>query len=200
MSKELPYYKFYPAEWIKGDITLCSMETQGVFINLCSYYWLKDCNICLSNAKQRFSKHETSVNELINREIILLDEDENIIINFLDEQMRIFNEISVKRSEAGSSKRKKSVNKCLTNDKQMISKCTYIREDKIREDNIVIPPKIEDVKNYCKERKNNVDANKWFDFYTSKGWMVGKNKMKDWKAAVRTWEDKKNNAPQLKKL
>lgn len=50
------------------------------------------------------------------------------------------------------------------------------------------PPTLEDVKSYCLERKNKVDAEKWFDFYQSKGWMVGKNKMKDWKAAIRTWE------------
>lgn len=52
------------------------------------------------------------------------------------------------------------------------------------------PPTIEEVKEYCLERNNDVDANKWHDFYSSKGWMVGKNKMKDWKAAVRTWEHK----------
>jgi hypothetical protein len=51
-------------------------------------------------------------------------------------------------------------------------------------------PTIEDVRNYCKERGNDVDANKWHNFYSSKGWMIGKNKMKDWKAAVRTWETK----------
>lgn len=50
---------------------------------------------------------------------------------------------------------------------------------------------LEEVKNYCNERNNGIDADKWFDFYSSKGWMIGKNKMKDWKAAVRTWE--KNN-------
>lgn len=50
------------------------------------------------------------------------------------------------------------------------------------------PPTLEDVINYCLERKNGVDAKKWFNFYSAKGWMVGKNKMKDWKAAVRTWE------------
>jgi hypothetical protein len=51
-----------------------------------------------------------------------------------------------------------------------------------------IPPTLEEVQAYCKERNNNVDAQRWYDFYLSKGWMVGKNKMKDWKAAVRTWE------------
>jgi hypothetical protein len=52
------------------------------------------------------------------------------------------------------------------------------------------PPTIEEVKAYCLERNNSVDADKWHDFYSSKGWMVGKNKMKDWQAAVRTWEHK----------
>ena len=51
-----------------------------------------------------------------------------------------------------------------------------------------IPPSAEDVQAYCKERSNSVDADKFVDFYASKGWMVGKNKMRDWKAAVRTWE------------
>jgi hypothetical protein len=51
-----------------------------------------------------------------------------------------------------------------------------------------IPPTLEEVKAYCAERKNNVDAQRFVDYYTSNGWLVGKNKMKDWKAAVRTWE------------
>lgn len=55
------------------------------------------------------------------------------------------------------------------------------------------PPTIDEIKNYCLERKSKVDADKFFDFYSSKGWMVGKNKMKDWKAAVRTWENSDKN-------
>lgn len=50
------------------------------------------------------------------------------------------------------------------------------------------PPTVKDVKTYCDERHNGVDAERFIDFYESKGWMVGKNKMKDWKACVRTWE------------
>lgn len=50
------------------------------------------------------------------------------------------------------------------------------------------PPSVEEVRAYCSERKNGVDAENFVDFYSSKGWMIGKNKMKDWKAAVRTWE------------
>ena len=49
-------------------------------------------------------------------------------------------------------------------------------------------PTIDEVNAYCIERKNNVDANKWYSYYESNGWKVGKNQMKNWKAAVRTWE------------
>lgn len=50
------------------------------------------------------------------------------------------------------------------------------------------PPTVEEVRAYCTERGNSVDPEAFVDFYASKGWMIGKNKMKDWKAAVRTWE------------
>ena len=50
------------------------------------------------------------------------------------------------------------------------------------------PPSVEEVAAYCRERGNGVDASRFVDFYSSKGWMVGKSKMKDWKAAVRNWE------------
>ena len=60
---------------------------------------------------------------------------------------------------------------------------------------VFIKPSIEEIQNYCNERNNNVDANRFYNFYESKGWMVGKNKMKDWKAAVRTWEQKEDKLP-----
>jgi len=50
------------------------------------------------------------------------------------------------------------------------------------------PPTIDQVRAYCVERDNGVHADSFIDHYTAKGWMIGKNKMKDWKAAVRTWE------------
>lgn len=50
------------------------------------------------------------------------------------------------------------------------------------------PPSLDDVRSYCQERGNNVDPERFIDFYSAKNWMVGKNKMTDWKAAVRTWE------------
>jgi len=59
------------------------------------------------------------------------------------------------------------------------------------------PPSVDEVKAYCSDRNNGIDAQSFIDFYESKGWMIGKNKMKDWKAAVRTWEkrDKQESKP-----
>ncbi len=54
-------------------------------------------------------------------------------------------------------------------------------------------PTLEQVKAYCLERGNGVDPQRWFDFYCAKGWMIGKVKMRDWKAAVRTWERRDND-------
>jgi hypothetical protein len=60
------------------------------------------------------------------------------------------------------------------------------------------PPSLEEVEKYCSERGNSVNASNFVDFYQSKGWMVGKNKMKDWQATVRRWEisDKENKSRQ----
>lgn len=53
-----------------------------------------------------------------------------------------------------------------------------------------VPPTVDDVKEYCRERNNNVNPDSFVNFYESKGWKVGKEPMKDWKAAVRTWEQR----------
>ena len=50
------------------------------------------------------------------------------------------------------------------------------------------PPSVSDVEEYCKERGNDIDAESFVSYYESKGWLVGKSPMKDWKAAIRTWE------------
>ena len=61
-----------------------------------------------------------------------------------------------------------------------------------RERSAFRPPDVTEVRSYCQERKNKVDPERFVDFYTSKGWLVGKSKMKDWRAAVRNWEKEEN--------
>ena len=57
-----------------------------------------------------------------------------------------------------------------------------------RKSNRFAPPSVDDVRAYCLERGNNIDPDKFVDYYTGNGWMIGRNKMKDWRAAVRSWE------------
>ena len=71
-----------------------------------------------------------------------------------------------------------------------------VKESKVKESKVKeikekenIPPIFEELKQYCTERKNGIDPQKFYDYYESKGWVVGRAKMKSWKASVRTWEN-----------
>ena len=97
----------------------------------------------------------------------------------------------------------KQLNSIEINCNQLNANVPVIQSNPIQSESNTIgrftPPSVEQVTEYCKERNNNVDPQSFVDFYTAKGWMVGKNKMRDWKAAVRTWEQnrtqqKKRNA------
>jgi len=67
-------------------------------------------------------------------------------------------------------------------------KLSEVKESKEKRSRFA-PPTLEEVTAYCKERNNNVDAEKFIDYYTANGWVQGKGKpVKDWKACVRTWE------------
>ena len=67
-------------------------------------------------------------------------------------------------------------------------RCRSSKADKPPRASRFTPPTVDEVHAYCAERKNGVDAERFVDFYESKGWLVGKSKMKDWRAAVRSWE------------
>lgn len=75
-----------------------------------------------------------------------------------------------------------------------------IKEKEVKRE-IFKKPSLEEVEAYCQERANGVDPEKWFNYYTANGWKVGKNSMKDWKAAVRTWErNEENTAPAIPEI
>ena len=100
-----------------------------------------------------------------------------------------------------------NVTHTVTNDNESKSKSkskskSYIKEKSIKEktQSHFVPPTLSEIKVYCQERNNGVNPEKFFDFYESKGWMVGKNKMKDWRAAVRTWEKGDTNSTGTQKL
>jgi hypothetical protein len=75
--------------------------------------------------------------------------------------------------------------------------CQVVDKDKDK-DKRFKKPLLDEIREYCKERNNTVDCERFFDFYESKGWKVGNQPMKDWKAAVRNWE--KSSKPKQKTL
>lgn len=100
-------------------------------------------------------------------------------------------------------------NLCLTYDEQLLNNCIQdvdIDKNSIEENSIdksskeekrgrFAPPSVEEVRSYCQERNNSIDPEAFVDFYSAKGWKVGNNPMKDWKAAVRTWERREATQP-----
>ena len=76
---------------------------------------------------------------------------------------------------------------------------TYKRQYKrqLQKKRNFVPPSLSEVAEYIKHNDYNVDAEQWLNFYESKGWMVGKNKMKNWQAAVRTWAKRNGDKPTM---
>ena len=87
----------------------------------------------------------------------------------------------IKENLKGGIKENFKDNISLSKDKHINNKGTSFKK-----------PTVNDIKEYCLWRNNGIDAETFFDFYESKNWMVGKNKMKDWKACMRTWEKRQN--------
>ena len=87
-----------------------------------------------------------------------------------------------------------SDNQATTNGSPRLGKDSIGKDsiDKESKSKRFIPPTVDEVRVYIQENGYNVSAENFVDFYESKGWLVGKNKMKDWKAAVRTWERRNN--------
>jgi len=119
------------------------------------------------------------------------------------ERLKLTNEITIKSDKQGTiiqvvkyKDYQVSTNELTTNQPTSNQQVTTNKNDnkEKNENNTFKPPTADDVKSYCLERNNFVNAETFIDFYESKGWMVGKNKMKDWKACVRTWE-KTNTKP-----
>ena len=131
-----------------------------------------------------------TVRKLIENNLIQNLDETYIAIRYLDEQKKEQDGRSttsrINGRQGGRPKKPKNLTGNLT--KPNIDK-NKIREEKKR----IIRPTLEQVTQYCQERGKGVDPNKWMDHYTANGWKVGKNPMKDWKAAVRTWE--KNSEP-----
>lgn len=100
MSKELPYFKFLPTEYLLGEIVFQDYRAQGVFINVCALYWQKECNLTKATLEQRFSDAIKDLKFLLDAKIIQ-EKDGNIHIKFLDEQWKELKYRHIKAVENG---------------------------------------------------------------------------------------------------
>lgn len=111
MTKELPWFKFTPSKWDNGNIQLCSFEQKGVFVEVCSMYWQRLGELPYKLAVQKIcGGNATALDSLCEAEIIKVIEG-MICIDFLNEQLSEFENVSVVNSEnarLGWEKRRKN--------------------------------------------------------------------------------------------
>jgi len=181
MSKD-PAFLFYSSDFLTGTSFL-SNEQVGMYIRILCYQHQKGHltekdmrKICNGYDEDVFSK-------------FLIDADGNFFNKRLDEEI-------VKRKNYSESRRQNRIKKDMIN----ISS-SYVKHMENENENENInknikknkrdlfqKPTLDEVLSYCKERNSGVDGHKFFNYYESNGWKVGKNTMKNWKAAVHTWE------------
>lgn len=132
MAKELPFFKFEPSEWDNGRIQMCSFEAQGVYINICSMYWHRLGDLPYKLALQKICKGNADALQSLCDEGVLKVIDDQICIDFLNEQLAEFNSTSKTNSEAARkrwAKHRKNADAL-----QPENECNAIRGEKIRED------------------------------------------------------------------
>jgi hypothetical protein len=105
MSKELPYFKAFPSQWLGGDIMYLSKEDKGSFIDACFHYWNKDCKMTYTKISRRIGKESLDI--LID-ESMIEKKDNQIKIKFLDKQYKERKEQYLKRVDAAKKSKKKT--------------------------------------------------------------------------------------------
>ena len=186
MSKD-PAFLFYSSDFLTGTL-LMSMEQKGKFITL----------LCIQHQKGHLSEKDMLH--------ICGSYDEDVFTKFQkDEHGKFYNirlEEEVDKRKAYSESRRNNRKKKEDMNNTSSSYVEHMENENENEDLIekkkvarFQKPTIEQLKEYMSEQGMNDIAENWLNHYEANGWMVGKNKMKDWKASVRTWKtNQKNNS------
>ncbi len=193
MAKDLPYFKFFCSEWNDGDITLESYEVQGLFINICSYYWSNECDVNYDKLLKKFRGYDEIILGLSNEGLIKVNKDNTISINFLDEQKEEREQTRKIKSKGGKAsaearrlkKLQQKADKDSTENQHVLNSCStetqLLREDKIREDK----KKEEEIKEDDLNYDDFLDLDVLIDYYINNDQIVNAvislpaNKIKD---------------------
>ena len=147
MAKELPYFQFEPAEYLTKDVSFCSLSAQGLFINICAYYWQRGCVLTKEQVLRRLD-YEDELNELIEEGIIDIDEGK-IEIKFLDEQWEKATEKSrINKQNGSKGGRPKNPNK------------TELKPNANRNESESKGNRREEIRIEDKKEKNNIEERK----------------------------------------
>lgn len=213
-----PYLPLYVDDWMNNSkLKLCSPGAHGLMISImCLMHKSETYGIILlkqkfkQTDKQEFNfasqiaklssfdllEIEKLFYELLDENVLKIEGD-NLICKRMVKDANISKKRALSGKTGGKTTQKSIKNFALAN----VEANTGIENETVNEDEIDIDkkekakiskfqiPTIDEIQQYCDERKNTVNATKFLNFYQAKGWMVGKNKMKDWKACVRTWEE-----------
>jgi hypothetical protein len=205
-----PAFQFYPSDW-QRDMDDYPLEIEGAWIRICCrLYWSGGVATKTLEEWSRILREKPRKTLLIFDFFLaknicdLVNQNGSITITsrriVRDEHIRNIRRLSgsmggnpiLKKTENEENLVNQTVNQKPTPSSSSSSSPSPSPKD-IKDFRHTIPPEIDDVKRYCDKRGNLVDAEKFFDFYSAKGWMVGMNKMKDWQAAIRTWEKDNRN-------
>jgi len=195
----VPYMKFYIADYL-GDTSHLTTRQHGAYLLLIMAYWqsggyVRNTDVLLRNITRTTAKEW---------------KEDKIVLDFFEKRgdflshPRIEKELAKVREKSDKCRQaienrwgradtdvSRTNNGCNTTPivhSHIPDKKENIRGADKPPKKTFSEPSSEEVRDYCIERANRVDPERFVDFYAAKGWMVGKNKMKDWRAAVRNWE------------
>jgi len=197
----LPFFKFDAMDWIKGKVQLLTNEQKGIFIEVCARIWAENGRVKNDRFLARLISTENHV--LLDAlkcffELGIIEENDGFLsVKFIKRQLSDAFEFAAKKRKAGrlGGRPKKQKNLIEKGERRNIKE-NSLTESKRKVSTRFERPTINDVAAYCQERGNSINASQFVDYYEAKGWKIGVNAMKDWRAAVRTWERRRDdNAP-----
>ena len=198
MANELPYFRFFVQEWQNSRVSIESYQVQGLYLNICSYYWVNDCNLTLEILLKKFKNYKNVVNFMIENNIIKHEKrHDKIEIEFLKKQYILLNEKRKVRQNAGSrggiaTAKLQQKDSYKTKTKDNIKDNIREREniDQVAPTTLILENlvSIEKVTLFFAEKnESKIEAEKFFYYYEARGWKIGRNFIKNWEALAEKW-------------
>lgn len=211
MPNNYPYDRWYWNDWFASTAIL-SATARGVWISLLAHMYLTDRTYFFVGTEAELARISGCDADTVRSVVQELHRHKIADVNFHYENVTDLLRIECRRYKKAYDERKRASEgmKKLRDERKGYADVTSTRariqypisniQEKVSTDvdmkktpdpgsvKHFVKPSVDDVAAYCSERKNGIDAQRFWNYYESKGWVVGRSPMKDWKACVRTWE------------